>query len=73
MMVMLDAPCGLSRVGYATSLSGRSTSSPLMTVGAGGGQGEQVWCVHRPPPILHGLDEPERHGQAGGSAADALE
>ena len=35
-------------------------------------EGDEVWCVHRSPPGLRGLDELERHRQTGGAGARAL-
>ena len=35
-------------------------------------EGDEVGCVHRPPPGLRGLDQLERHRQAGSAGAGAL-
>lgn len=37
--------------------------------GPGADQRDEVGCVHRPPPLLGGLDELEDHGRGGGRAA----
>jgi len=37
--------------------------------GTGAYQGDQVGRVDCPPPVVRGLDELERHGQACGAAA----
>jgi hypothetical protein len=36
---------------------------PVAEGSAGADQGDEVGCVDRPPPLLRGLDEFERHGQ----------
>src|SRR6266571_3348079 len=44
----------------------------LVEPGAGAGERDEVGRVDRPPPLLGGLDELERHGQAGGLRARAF-
>lgn len=34
-------------------------------------KGDDVGCVHGPPPLLRGLDRLEDHGQGGGAGAGA--
>ena len=38
----------------------------------GADEGDEVWCVHRSPPGLRGLDELERHRDTGGTGAAAF-
>ena len=40
--------------------------------GSGADEGDEVGCVHRPPAVLGGFDELERHRQASGSRTRAL-
>lgn len=39
--------------------------------GSGADEGDEVGCVHGPPPWLGGLDELEDHGECGGAGAGA--
>lgn len=39
--------------------------------GSGADEGDEVGCVHGPPPLSGGLDELEDHGECGGAGAGA--
>ena len=64
------AACRRGR-GSCGELGAFDEDAPL-EAGAGPDEGDEVRTVHRPPAVLGGLDELERHGEAGGFGAGAL-
>src|SRR6266536_3405072 len=64
---------GWAAVGLPAGGGGGSfDEAALVEAGAGAHERDELGCVDRAPPSLGGLDEFERHGQAGGLRAGAF-